>query len=321
MKPVHPSVFLSRWGEKLNQFYKGIEQIDQFTNAEPGIGFNIAHYRFRAEAAVGDPTSFNVDVFGGALLAICIIQTGKEEIIGSAVMIAPGLAVTAEHLFRDLFEEIQAGRIEIRALGCANSSIMIWRVEGLRGSSSDITFLLLSLRCDIPPNWCIDCVELHVRPPKIDDTVYIAGARFPEWVETEGHQSFAGQFLCSKGKVTKVWMDKRDKVLMPFPSFEIQCGAFGGMSGGCVLSEDGYLIGVISTSIESGDGVPGPTYAAWIGPALVRRPFRILWPPNFYNEETAIFDLPDYLIHIHGRDKFKIIANTSLARTSSIDTE
>jgi len=61
------------------------------------------------------------------------------------------------------------------------------------------------------------------------------------------------QFIESGGKVTAVYPNRRDKVLLPGPCFETNLVIWDGSSGGPVFNEKGGVIGVNSTSFE-GEG-------------------------------------------------------------------
>lgn len=74
----------------------------------------------------------------------------------------------------------------------------------------------------------------------------------------------------SIGTVTEVFPEKRDRLHLPFPSYEIQGHFIGGMSGGPVFNEAGELCGLVCSgltdaSVEYSDEPP----VAWCV---------VLWP-------------------------------------------
>jgi hypothetical protein len=64
----------------------------------------------------------------------------------------------------------------------------------------------------------------------------------PKSIEVEYDQSFA----TSIGRVIEVFPNGRDKFLLPFPCFQIDCKINSGMSGGPVYNESGKVCGVIA---------------------------------------------------------------------------
>jgi hypothetical protein len=61
----------------------------------------------------------------------------------------------------------------------------------------------------------------------------------------------------------------RDKVMLPFPCFEIEARFDPGMSGGMVLDEAGRLCGLICASLQHDDpNAPPISYAASLWPML-----------------------------------------------------
>ncbi|WP_418063287.1 hypothetical protein [Pimelobacter simplex] len=102
------------------------------------------------------------------------------------------------------------------------------------------------------------------------------------------------------GQVGEIYEDRRDQAL-PFPSFEVQCGSHGGMSGGAVLDSAGKILGVISRGWSFDDG-EGPTYATRIT-ELLDRPVRLTWPPGMHPERGTLLELDPVMLDLEGRDK------------------
>ena len=63
--------------------------------------------------------------------------------------------------------------------------------------------------------------------------------------------------------------DGRNRLLVPFPTFEIDRSAVGAISAGPVVTVSGYLIGLLSRSWTTGNPLAGPAYAVWIVPILL----------------------------------------------------
>lgn len=89
------------------------------------------------------------------------------------------------------------------------------------------------------------------------------------------------------------------------PTFEVQCGSLGAMSGGAVLDASGKLMGVISRGFATEDG-NGTTYATVIN-EILDRPIDIDWPPGAYSGKLAIHEIDPAFIDIEGRDRLRLI--------------
>ena len=64
----------------------------------------------------------------------------------------------------------------------------------------------------------------------------------------------------SIGRVTQVFQERRDSS-KPFPCFEIEASALGGMSGGPIFDMDGRLRGLVCSSFQMADDESGPPVA------------------------------------------------------------
>jgi hypothetical protein len=78
------------------------------------------------------------------------------------------------------------------------------------------------------------------------------------------------------------------------PTIEVACGSIGGMSGGALLDETGFLLGTTSRGLTSEDGL-GPTLAAWVVGAL-NRELEIPWPPGLYPQPVHLLDIDKRLL-------------------------
>jgi hypothetical protein len=267
--------------------------------------------------APGDPTAgpiaqslSNWGYFDGALLSLGL-QSSPEEglrIEGSAVMIAPGLAVTATHVFMDFWEGLEAGQERMALQGIrSDGTADMWNVQNItRTDGDDMALLGVDLMSKIHPDWYISTFPLTTRTPVPGEPILIAGFREDkEFRHVEpgelGAQTNVGDMYIAQGKVGDIYEDGRDAVLLSFPSFEVNCGSHGGMSGGAVLDDAGKLLGVITRGWAT-DGGDGPTYATRIT-ELLNRPVRLTWPPGLHPERAALVDIDSQVLDLEGRDK------------------
>jgi hypothetical protein len=250
----------------------------------------------------------NWDYFEGALLAVGFRDATGFSVLGSAVIIAPGLAVSATHVFMDRIDDLAGGECSGLCVGIRTGGVDLWNIRKISlDPTDDLTFLSLELASPIGDGWAFSRVPVTTRCPRNGEFVTIIGFRFPEGWGPESNgvlnpPPLTGDLFAAAGEVTAVFYPQRDSVMLPFPVIEIQCGSLGAMSGGAVIDSAGHLLGVISSGLDSETG-GGPTYASWIMKGLGRS-LEIPWPPGVYREGVAVVDLPDGVIALEGREAF-----------------
>jgi hypothetical protein len=62
--------------------------------------------------------------------------------------------------------------------------------------------------------------------------------------------------LGCRGPIEEVHADKRDSSFITYPSFRVESEYQPSMSGGPIVTDDGSVIGVVSTGVETGDDPP-----------------------------------------------------------------
>jgi len=252
----------------------------------------------------------NWGYFEGALLT-CGLQRSQEEglrIEGSAVMIAPGLAITATHVFEEYWDDLASGQERMALQGIrSDGSMDVWRVEHITISRvDDMALLSVALMSAIHPDWYISTFPLTTRTPTEGELITIVGfreakeERVIELCEVSS-QTSVGDVYVAQGTVGTVYPDGRDAVALPYPAFEVLCGSLGSMSGGAVLEASGKLVGIISRGWMT-DAMDGPTYATVIN-ELLTRPIRLDWPPGVYDARPMLYEIDPALVHIEGREK------------------
>jgi len=249
--------------------------------------------------------------FEGALLALALHSDHEQAVLGTAVIVAPGLAVTATHVFRDRLDEILAGTVRPLCVGPASAGLDLWHVLKVSCyESDDIAFLSLQLASPVTPNWRFRTIAVTTREPRPGETVTIVGFHMPT-MKRDSEDGFCmfGNLYAAAGSVTNAFFPMRDKVLMPYPVIEISCGSLGGMSGGAVLDARGYLLGVTSRGLQTEDQA-GPSFASWIVGGLNRR-LEIPWPPGVYGQPTHLLEIDDRALRIEGREHIRTLDENS----------
>lgn len=296
---------------------RAVRDDDPLSSWPPGKPIPIRRVEYEAvESADQTIKSLaNWGIFEGALLSVGFQSSAAEglRLEGSAVMIAPGLAVTATHVFNEDYtdDELMSGHQAMALQGIrSDHTADMWRVEKIVYSpGDDMALLSVAPMSRIHPEWFISTFSLTTRTPRRGELITVVGFREEQALratESDGTAHLSvGDFYIAQGQVGEVYPDGRDSFSIPCPTFEVQCGSLGAMSGGAVLDSAGKLMGIISRGFATEDG-KGPTYATVINEAL-DRPIEINWPPDLYDGKLAIHEIDPTFIEIEGRERLQVI--------------
>ncbi len=228
---------------------------------------------------------------------------------GSAVLIAPGLALSATHVLHDLWDHLDAAgswvnteqaTFAIQALQYIPGTVdaRLWHVvTAFHSDAVDIAVLQLVPHDDLPVGYGWPFVTMDVAPPDVGTDVQALG--FPE-SEVQHSDGVGGWVLQhqpagSVGKVIQVFPLFRDDTKLHYPSFEMDLEVKGGMSGGPVFDKAGHLRGVICSSFTFANEEAPISYASTLWPSLALP----VWPtPKVHLEH----DQPR-LLHLAQRGK------------------
>ncbi|WP_176844502.1 S1 family peptidase [Mucilaginibacter gossypii] len=224
----------------------------------------------------------------GLVVTIGFINDEQEKIIGSGVMIAPGVCLTATHVM----EETRQKNALVYSFPCENS-MRIWSPRDFSASEKvsveimpfqkkvprymDVGILSLSPFSKFEDHENYMFAPLEVSIPKIGERLWAAGYRE---IDNDGVPTLA--FFCTSGIVTEQYLQGRGTFING-PCIEVAMETRGGMSGGPVYNAEGKVIGVISSSLE---GAQGPSYISLIWPALLSTVYAP-WPEKLWPKQTA----------------------------------
>jgi len=112
---------------------RGITTLDPLMDLPMGAAFTMAPIIFGASDATVQPQAVkNWGFFDGAIMALGLKDRAGLDISGTAVMIAPGLAVTATHVLRSSIGRIGVGDEVPYCLGVRDHERLdIWRSTAL----------------------------------------------------------------------------------------------------------------------------------------------------------------------------------------------
>lgn len=254
----------------------------------------------------------NWTYFEGALLAVVVgSMDATTDAVGTAVMIAPGLAVTATHVIEEYIPRLLQGNTGLICAGPASDGLDLWYVRKLSyAPDNDVTYLSLELASSLREGWHFRTVSLTTRTPKLGEHVSIVGFRYPQVTQVDPkHLQIEGSLYAAAAAITKIYHPFRDRVLMPYPVIEVGCGTLKGMSGGAAIDRDGYLLGVLSRGFNTSTG-DGPSYVSSLMWAM-NRELTIPWPPGLYPQPQHMLSIDSRLLAVEGRERIRVIdANT-----------
>lgn len=214
-----------------------------------------------------------------------VIVSGPElfQCVGTAFNISPdGILITAQHVVAEAID------ICSRHRGSAIHVLMVHSGE----DCDDISDLLGGLVpvCDIVHTTATDVALLQIRIlhngavfplpilrlasrlPALGTRIlglgYTKMAVGSDEVTVDARTLTIEQgFHATTGKVVQIYPNGRDSFMLPSPCFETSARFDAGMSGGPVMNEDGFVCGIVSSSIDGGDAESG--YVSWASAAFL----------------------------------------------------
>ena len=254
--------------------------------------------------------------FNGILLSICFSDVEAHRIEGSAVMVAPGIAICARHVVDPALPFIMSGAHSITCFAITKAGLRIWRVRKITMvDASDLAILGLELASHFSNGETLFLSTVTTRLPKEGEELLLCGFRAASTIFPRHETKFSGQVIVSKGRAKARYPSGRDRVMMPWPCVEVSCASWGGMSGGPVYDAQGMLIGVLSSSV-TGEDNDGPSFVSLIWPALVAQ-FEGGWPEPVFRNPTRLVDLDARLCAIDRRNavEYKVDEQTGTQLT------
>jgi len=188
-----------------------------------------------SDATVVPDSVRNWDYFDGAVLAVGVGAGTRLDVQGTAVMVAPGLAVTAAHVLRHFLADLMSGTQGCLCIGVrAEGTFDAWKLRSLTLDGGDLAWMSLELCSAIHDDWFFSTVAITSRAPTIGEDLAIVGFHLePQDTGSEASNApieVAGQLLAAAGKVQATYPEGRDAIMVPFPAIEIACGSRGGMA-------------------------------------------------------------------------------------------
>lgn len=258
----------------------------------------------------------NPQSFLGAVLSVAFPHARYNNVLGSAVMVAPGIAISAAHVLQECLDEVMANQLGATCLGLDGDRMDIWRIRHVTlgpDRSSDLAILSLELSSALPDDRTFNFASISTRTPALGERLILLGYRQiadPEEAPKAVHRQIEARMFMSSGRVAEHHPTGRDKLLLPGPCLQVDCHTVGGMSGGPVFDEQGLLVGILSSSVDG-----GPSWVSLVWPALCWG-VRDGWPVALMAGDRRLLDLDSRLISIDRRDVLlDVIEGGAIKRT------
>lgn len=203
---------------------------------------------------------------GDALVAVVLLEDSGTTILGSGVMIGPGLVIVATHVLEE-FASRNAKPVLLTFLPEGTRAWLPRESSTVSGPSafgidrrmvSDISLLSCTLNSVAHEQYALTLAPLQLSLPLVGERLWAFGYRH------EGLQDDAALInpLVTSGVVTAVFPQGRGE-RMASACVEVAMDTMGGMSGGPVVNINGDLVGIVSSSFDG-----GPSYVTLIWEAL-----------------------------------------------------
>lgn len=231
--------------------------------------------------------------FEGLLLIVSYSTAEKHYVLGSAVMVAPGIALCVAHVVRVFLDELAAGMVAAMFVGLASHGAEGWKASHVTTiDPGEICILSFEYMAQLPPGNTFHLACLTTRLPALGERLFMVGFRAgaEEFVRNDTVPAeLEAHLLISNGPVLELFPSGLGSY-KPWSTLTVDGAAIGGMSGGAVFDSRGFLVGLISSSFEVGGGqLPSPTFVALTWSALGVQ-FPGIWPafPQFVGNKTLL---------------------------------
>lgn len=261
-----------------------------------------------------EPTSAT-EVITEFALALTAHGARGWEPVGTAIVIAPNLILTAKHVVEKIWGEHHLRRPNKQS----DSSLLAFQVmPGTTGAlwyaenayfSPHTDLVLLDIfpfpTSALSYKW--RNVSINFAPPKVGQAVHGFGYMGGYIQESKDHESFDWntEARTTQGKIVAVHHAGRDRGRLNFPCIEMSARTEHGMSGGPLFDDQGRLIALVC-----GNGYASNGEAIWFG--------TLLWPllllegikARFQGDSECLFSFYDLVkrgvIAATGLDAFHI---------------
>lgn len=260
------------------------------------------------------------------------LLSGRGEdwaVEGTCVMIAPGLAITANHVIIETMKKYEGVDIESlddnnQNIKSKHESIVFQLLDGENGYGWSVTQYFLSPLTDVcylrlKPMFTAKAVpvphkvRISLHPPPIGERIAAYGFPKTSVSFNESGTSINVTPKITIGEVQLVHQQKRDTML-PFPVFQTNARFDPGMSGGPVFNNSGMLCGLICTNLPPDKSdLDHISFVALLWPSMGTKVSLNLKSHNFQDPFPVLFLAENEYIHAEGWERVKVLLDNRVA--------
>ena len=125
----------------------------------------------------GEHTIANWDHFGSALLRLHVRDGDALFVHGSAVLVAPGVAIAAKHVVEEFLPQLSVeGGASLTCISIIPSQLMAWTCKKITMlPETDLAILILSYATELPADATFAMAAITTRLPKVGEQVSMVG--------------------------------------------------------------------------------------------------------------------------------------------------
>jgi hypothetical protein len=160
-----------------NHFFGNIV-LDPFKDADQNRVFKFEAGGFAPNDPPGVYPIHNMAHYKGVLLSMHFIEDDLSQVDGSAVMIAPGIALAAAHVINPNKSHIMAGKLRVLCVGYTSTGPRFWRLSKVYPvGNTDLVILPLIYASALPDDNLFVQASVTTRLPVLGEQIMIAGLR------------------------------------------------------------------------------------------------------------------------------------------------
>ena len=104
----------------------------------------------------------------GTVLSVNLTSKKSHRVEGSAVLVAPGIALCAAHVFQAHLDGLMSGELRALCIGVSEHGNELWGLRGIKFvPNTDICILTLSLINGLPPDRTFYQASITTRTPRL----------------------------------------------------------------------------------------------------------------------------------------------------------
>ncbi|MGE2816179.1 S1 family peptidase [Mycobacterium heidelbergense] len=219
----------------------------------------------KPEGVIGDKAFVELGLtsWSSAIVPVVVMSANRIQCIGTAFNISPfGVWVTAAHVMDEadaLVASTPGSNVGLVWVGSGVGENVVDLLGGAipinfcdRRPSSDLALLRTDLRRQNGHLYPLPHLNLSARMRRVGTPIAGLGyTRFniqSDITNSDGRRIVVEpNFHMATGEVTRLYPERRDSAMLPSACFETSARFDGGMSGGPLICQDGWVCGVVST--------------------------------------------------------------------------